>query len=334
MIRIENKKEILKAFEIPYDEFKETYQQEAKRIHTELNKNVLVASAMMGFDNVCKNQCLYCGMRAGNKTIKRYRLDVDTIVQAAASAYELGFRRIFLISGEDPKYGFENLLSIAERTKKLGLWVSFGCGEFSLAQYRELHAAGVDEYVLKFEMSNRDNFNRLNPSTDYDKRLRSAAWIKQSGMQLASGNIVDYPGQTLDELADDILLMKELDISWAPVIPFLPAKNTPLAQESDRGSLEKNLREISILRIMMPKINITAQQPGNDPAKGLADPEGNLDALFAGANMLFADLLPDALTDSFRVVDNRTKFGLEHIKAMASFSGMDLAGFNKPKMDN
>ncbi len=81
---------------------------------------------------------------------------------------------------------------------------------------------------------------------------------------------------------------------------------------------------------MMPKINITAQQPGMIRQRDLLI-RGNLDALFAGANMLFADLLPDALTDSFRVVDNRTKFGLEHIKAMASFSGMDLAGFNKPE---
>ena len=149
-------------------------------------------------------------------------------------------------------------------------------------------------------------------------------WIKQSGMLLASGNIVDYPGQTLDELAEDILLMKELEISWAPVIPYLSAANTPLAAEGGRGSQEKTLREIAILRLMMPEVNITAQQPGENPENGLADTEGNLKALNAGANMLFADMLPDALAKSFSVVDNRTTLGLDHIKKMADLAGMQL----------
>jgi hypothetical protein len=75
---------------------------------------------------------------------------------------------------------------------------------------------------------------------------------------------------------------------------------------------------------MMPGIRITAQQPGKDSQKGLADPEGNLDALGAGADMLFADMLPDALAKNFSVVDNRITLGLEHIRTMAEKSGMSL----------
>ena len=154
--------------------------------------------------------------------------------------------------------------------------------------------------------------------------MQGIEWIKESGMKLASGNIVDYPGQTNADLAEDILLMKDLDISWAPVIPYLPAKGTPLQAEGGRGSLEKNLKEISLLRMMMPDINITAQQPGEDLSKGFADPEGNLNALNAGANMLFADILPTDYVDKFSVVDNRITLGLEHIKRMAELSGMKL----------
>ena len=189
-------------------------------------------------------------------------------------------------------------------------------------QYDELHAAGADEYVLKFEMAQADVFNRLNPSTNFQRRMQAIEWIKQSGIRLASGNIVDYPGQTDEQLAEDILLMQQLEISWAPIIPYLPAKGTPLAAAGGRGSLEKNLKEISLLRIMMPKVNITAQQPGENLANGLADPEGNLNALQAGANMLFADMLPMALAQNFSVVDNRITLGLEHIQSMAERSGM------------
>jgi biotin synthase len=263
-------------------------------------------------------------MRAGNTTLERYRLDTKTILAAANAAGELGFRRIFLIAGEDPKFGFDNLLSVVEGCKKQDFFVSLACGEYEKSQYFALRAAGADEYVLKFEMAQEALFNRMKPSTTFKARMQAAEWIKQSGMLLASGNIVDYPGQTDEHIAEDIMLMKALDISWAPVIPYLPAKGTPLAAEGGRGSLEKNLKEISILRIMMPKIRITAQQPGENMANGLADPEGNQNALAAGADMLFADMLPAALVKNFSVIDNRVKLGYEHIKTMAERAGMKL----------
>jgi hypothetical protein len=76
---------------------------------------------------------------------------------------------------------------------------------------------------------------------------------------------------------------------------------------------------------MMPSVHITAQQPGDDLSKGLADPTGNMDALGAGADMLFADMLPDALARNFSVVDNRITLGLEHIQTMAAQAGMQLS---------
>ncbi|MDX9871464.1 MAG: radical SAM protein [Clostridia bacterium] len=323
MFKPETKKDIREILLMPFEEFKNTVMPEAKKTYKEQNNDLLRAVAMLGFDNICKNQCLYCGMGAGNHTLERYRIDPETIILSAQAAYNLGFRQIFLISGEDPKYGFNNLLKISEQIKKLGFWLSMACGEFCREQYQALRAAGVDEYVLKFETSNEKDFNRLKPNTTFAKRLNCIKWIKQSGMALASGNIVDYPGQTLDDLCEDILLMRKLQISWAPVIPYQPAKNTPLAQEGGRGSLELNLKEIAILRLMMPKINITAQQPGENETKGLADEEGNLNALNAGANTLFADLLPDTLAKIFSVVDNRTVLGLEHIRKMAELSKMN-----------
>ena len=75
---------------------------------------------------------------------------------------------------------------------------------------------------------------------------------------------------------------------------------------------------------MMPKIDITAQQPGEDVTHGFADERGNLLALSAGANMLFGDLLPAALAKNFSVVDNREVFGMEHIKDMAARAGMEI----------
>ena len=231
---------------------------------------------------------------------------------------------MFLLAGEDLHYGFDRLLTIVAGLRKQGYTVSLGAGELEKSQYQDLHDAGVAEYVLKFEMSHPDSFQRLNPSTDYHKRLQCARWVKEVGMDLASGNIVDWPGQTLDELADDILLMKKLEISWAPVIPYLPAAGTPLAREGGPGRVELCLREISLVRLLLPACDITAQQPGINPETGLADETGNVNAIACGANLLFCDLLPEAQAKAFRPIDQRKVSGLGHCETVAALTGLTL----------
>ncbi|MCF0141974.1 MAG: hypothetical protein HUJ75_01205, partial [Parasporobacterium sp.] len=113
-------------------------------------------------------------------------------------------------------------------------------------------------------------------------------------------------------------------ITWAPIIPYLPAKGTPLAEEGGPGSLVLCHKEISIMRLSMPHIRITAQQPGKDLTKGLASDDGNLAALNAGADTLFCDLLTEDKIRSFSVIDNRVTLGLEHITDMARLGEMNL----------
>ncbi len=322
---IDTKEDILEVLAMTDEEYWRLPASEAKSIHRVQNGNVLTATAMLGFDNICRNQCLYCGMRASNSAVERHRLEPDRVIRAAQPAREAGFGRIFLISGEDPKYGFDNILQIVDGLRRSGFFISLALGELSRSQYCELKAAGAKEYVLKFEMSQREVYNRMKPTSDFDRRMKGIGWIREAGLQLASGSIVDYPGQTDEQLAEDILLTRDLGISWAPIIPYLPAKGTPLAMEGGPGSVEKNLKVISLLRIMIPSVHITAQQPGPDLSKGLADPKGNLDALNAGGDMLFADMLPDALARNFSVVDNRITLGLDHIRAMASQAEMQIS---------
>ena len=120
------------------------------------------------------------------------------------------------------------------------------------------------------------------------------------------------------------MLMKKLEISWAPIIPYMPALGTPLAAEKKRGSLLTIYKEIAILRLMMPGVNITAQQPGEDMRKGLSDPEANIAAVNVGANVLFFDLLPDPLSQNFRVIDDRNISGPEHIFRIAEIGGFTM----------
>ena len=316
------KRELVELLEMPWDRFQMEIEPKAKSVWMEQG-NFLDAVAMLGFDNHCRNKCQYCGMSALCK-VERYSMRGTEIAGSVREAKKAGFKRIFLVSGENPAYDFDEILETVASIHEMGMHLSLALGELEKEQYRELKDAGCDQYVLKFEFSNPETFARLKPTSDYKKRLQGAEDIKECGMKLASGNIVDFPGHTLDMMADDILLMKKLDITWAPVIPYLPALNTPLAKEGKRGDITKNLKEISILRLMMPEIDLTAQQPGYDLKKGLADDEGNLLALSAGANMLFADMLPQERTQKFSVVDNRITLGLNHISHMADMTGMQL----------
>lgn len=319
----ENRNEILEVLRMPEEDYRREIMPAARRVHREHNGNRLVPAGMVGYSNICRSRCLYCGMRAGN-AIPRYRLPAEDVIASARTVSELGLPRLFLISGEDPGYPFADLLRIVAAAKEYGLWVSLAAGELEREQYAALREAGLDEYALKFEMSDREAFNRLNPSTDFDRRMRCIGWIKDCGLALASGNIVGYPGHTLEQVADDILLMRQLEIRWSPVIPYMPAKGTPLAEEGGPGSLDTALREISLLRLMMPEIRITAQLPGKNPADGLTADDGNSEALAAGGDLLFVDMLPSALAKAFRVVDERLVKGMEHVRAMAQAAGMPL----------
>mgnify|MGYP001476118106 CR=1 FL=1 len=323
-MNIMSKNEIFEILKLPFDEFNNTFKVKAKEMFIKNNGNKVSVTALLGYDNICKNQCTYCGMRAGNSLVKRYRMGIEDIKKVEESVKKTGIKKVFLISGEDPKYDFKDIVNAVSFGKKIGLNVSLAAGELSFDKYKELKESGLDEYVLKFETSNKELFSRIKPSSTYEKRMSAIYNIKELKMELASGNIVGLPNQSLEDVAQDIVLMDELEISWAPIIPYMPVPNTPLALEGERGSVRTTLKEISILRLIMPKVNITAQQPGEDLKNGLSDLKGNIDALEAGANILFVEMLPEELAQDFTVIDRRMIKGMENVNKLVTLSAMTV----------
>ena len=325
-MKITQRNEVLEVLNMPMDDFWAQVAPAAKEVHRTVNGDKLTATSMMGYTNICKNKCLYCGMRAPNSMVPRYRMEPEKVLEAVKKAQETGFKRLFLIAGEDPGYGFDNLLRIVREAKEAGIqWVSLACGEYDKDSYKALREAGADEYVIKFEMSDPETFNRLNPSTNFKQRMDAIHCVKELGFALASGNIVDFPGHSIDQMADDIMLMKQLDVSWAPIVPYMPAMGTPLAQEGGPGRQELILKEIALVRLMLPEAHITGGQPGKNLSEGFASEDGNLAALACGGDLLFADLLPAAKAEAFHVVDNRVLLGLDRIQEMAKKAGMTFS---------
>jgi len=303
--------------------FRLTYHHKAKDARQRYFGNRIAVAGLLAISNYCRNSCDYCGLRAPNDKIPRYRLSLDEIRLSINGIRDHGIRRLFLISGEDPGIAVDDVLKAVEFAAGQGLSVMLGLGVYPRSVYTSMRNAGAELYALKFETSNEDIFSSVKPDISMEERMDAIRDVKEAGLKLGSGNIVGLPGETVDDIARDILLMKELDIDWAPVVPYMPAPNTPLGVRQPMGPVDLLLREIALVRYLIPDSLITAGQPTQDSKLGFADPDGSRDAINTGANLLFVDLTPDTRKESFAITQNRFLPRLEEIDRLLIDIGLE-----------
>ncbi|AEE95649.1 [FeFe] hydrogenase H-cluster radical SAM maturase HydE [Mahella australiensis] len=242
---------------------------------------------LIEFSNYCMNDCMYCGIRRGNRTLERYRIQPDEVIKVAAQAYRLGYRTIVLQSGEDGYYTGDVMCYIIRGIKEAAdVAITLSIGERSYDDYKRMKEAGADRYLMRFETSNRELYKKLHPRMDFDNRIQCLKDIKSLGYELGSGFLVGLPGQTVEDIADDILLLKELGADMVGIGPFIPHPDTPL-RSCNSGSLDMVLKAVAVLRLIMPDINIPATT-----AVGTSDPFGRQKALKAGANVIMPNVTP------------------------------------------
>lgn len=239
------------------------------------------------FSNHCVRNCHYCGLRAGNRSLARYRMTPAEMVAIAERAAGLGLGTVVLQSGEDPYWDAETLAAvIGEIKRRTGLAVTLSVGDRPREDYARWREAGADRYLLKHETADAGLFRRLRPGTTLDGRLRCLRDLRELGYQVGSGNMVGLPGQTLASLADDIVLLQELDVEMAGIGPFLPHPQTPLSG-AQPGSVDLTLRLLAVARLALPWAHLPATT-----ALGTADPEGRQKALRCGANVIMPNVGP------------------------------------------
>lgn len=235
---------------------------------------------LIEFSNICRNDCLYCGIRRGNRQVQRYRMTDEELVETAKRAAALGFQTIVLQSGEDMHFDQARMCHIIEQIKRLDVALTLSVGERDYEDYKAFRDAGADRYLMRIETTDRDLYNRLNPGMSWERRHECLLMIRELGYELGSGIMVGLPGQTVESIADDLLYLKDIGIDMAGIGPFIPHPETPLAGEAG-GTLEQALRTMAIMRILMPDINIPATT-----AMESLHPQGRIMALQAGANVV------------------------------------------------
>lgn len=249
---------------------------------------------LIEFSNVCFRDCLYCGIRCSNHQVKRYHMKTDEIFQTARVAYELGLKSLVLQSGEydqqkqqmSLKKTQDFCLVLSRIKKEFDMAITLSMGELSYQQYQMLKEAGADRYLLRFETSSKELFKKLKPDSQYEDRLQCLSWLKELHFQVGSGIMVGLPGQTIEMIAEDILLMQSLDLDMVGFGPFIADPQTPLKNQSS-ATLDLVLRVLAVIRIVMKNVHIPATT-----AMGALDPQGRQKALQSGANVLMPNVTP------------------------------------------
>lgn len=239
---------------------------------------------LIEFSNICKRNCLYCGLRHGNKNIKRYRLQPEEIIELARKGKEYGYKTVVLQSGEDDFYTANNIKQIVKGIKELDLAVTLSIGEKSFEEYKAYKEAGADRYLLRIETTDKDLYEKLDPDMSHENRRRCLKDLKSLGFEVGSGIMVGLPDQTIESLADDILFFKEIGADMIGIGPFIPNEDTPLSSEKG-GQFELSIKVMALTRLLLPDINIPATT-----AMEALNKQGRIIALQSGANVVMPNI--------------------------------------------
>jgi biotin synthase len=267
---------------------------------------------LIEFSNVCGKDCLYCGIRKGNKNLKRYNLSDDEILAAARFAWENRYGSIALQSGElESKSVADRIENLLHKIKELSngeLGVTLSVGEQKPEVYRRWFDAGAHRYLLRVESTNRELYGKIHPNNkkhDFQRRLDCLKSLQDIGYQTGTGVMIGLPFQTIEDLAGDLLFMKEFDIDMCGMGPYIEHADTPLIEYSKEllplnERFDLTLKMIAIIRIMMKDINIVAAT-----ALQAIDPIGREKAIRIGANILMPNITPGRYRDSYKLYDNK-----------------------------
>lgn len=204
----------------------------ADQVRKEYMGDIVHMRGIIEFSNYCARWCNYCGLRAPNEKLERYRMPVEEIVQTAINAHKLGYKTVVLQSGEDNNYTIDVIEELIHRIKsEIDIIITLSIGERTEEEYVRMKAAGGDRYLLKHETSDKELYKKLHPDMSYENRINCLKILKKLGFEVGSGIMIGLPGQPLESIANDILLFKELEIDMIGMGPFIPHPGTPIYQD-------------------------------------------------------------------------------------------------------
>lgn len=300
--------------------------ERADRVRRERVGDAVHLRGLVEISNHCVRRCTYCGIACGREGIPRYRMSAEEILDAARLTVRLGYGTLVLQGGEDFGLTGPWIAAVIRRIRtETPLAVTLSLGERrdeELALWRE---AGADRYLLRFETANRELFDRIHPplGTRRSDRFAQLARLRELGYEVGSGIMVGIPGQSWDDLADDLLAFRTLDLDMIGIGPFLPHPATPLgrvalgeevtgdqprllpAGEQVPNDETTTLKAVALTRLLCPESNIPSTT-----ALATIDPQHGRDrGLACGANVVMPNVTPAAYRAAYEIYPGKAGRG-------------------------
>lgn len=277
-------------------------REKADKARRKVYGNKVFIRGLIEISNICKNDCLYCGIRKGNRNCQRYRLSEEDILTCCKEGYSLGFRTFVMQGGEDGFFTDEVMCSIIRKIKKSypDCAVTLSLGERSEESYRRLFEAGADRYLLRHETADKEHYGKLHPKNlSWDKRMECLRNLKKIGFQTGCGFMVESPLQTSEQLAKDLKFVEEFSPEMCGIGPFIPHNETVFRDEK-AGSCELTCYLLSIVRLIKPTILLPSTT-----ALGTIDKEGREKGILSGGNVVMPNLSPLSVRKKYMLYDGK-----------------------------
>lgn len=252
--------------------------------------NSACVHGIIEFSNHCTSDCAYCGIGKSNEELTRYRLSIEEIIKSAEEAVKTkGFKALVLQSGEDAYYTTDKLVEIIASIKeRVGVMIALSIGERAIDDYKALYEAGARGLLMRFETSNEELYSTLHNSP-LKERLDMIDGLKKIGYLIMTGSLFGLPGQSDENIADDILLTREIAPEMFSSGPFIPHPSTRLGKTGmETFTLDKALRVLALTRLVDKKSSILV----TTAFEKFFGVEATRRALLSGGNSMMVNLTP------------------------------------------
>ena len=296
------------------DEIKEYLRLNAEKARKSVYGNQVFIRGLIEISNICKNNCLYCGIRGGNEKCQRYRLTPEEIIECCIKGYDLGFRTFVLQGGEDGFYTDEILCDLIGQIKEkfTDCAVTLSLGERSRESYQRLFDSGADRYLLRHETADKELYERLHPENmSFDYRMECLKSLKDIGYQVGCGFMVGAPYQTMKHIAKDLKFIEDFKPDMCGIGPFIPHKDTVFKNEK-AGSADFTCYLLSIIRLIHPNILLPATT-----ALGTVEGDGRERGILSGANVVMPNLSPEGARKKYELYNNKLNTGAEDAQKLS-----------------
>lgn len=272
---------------------------------------------LIEFTNYCRNDCFYCGIRCSNRHCDRYRLTKDEILACCREGYALGYRTFVLQGGEDPHFSPQVMADIVASIREMfpDCAITLSVGEQAYDTYALWKRAGANRYLLRHETADKGHYESLHPKAmSFDHRRQCLRDLKSLGYQVGCGFMVGSPGQTEDNLARELIFLKEFQPDMVGIGPFIPQKDTPFGKKA-AGTLEQTLLMLALIRLTLPEVLLPSTT-----ALGTIHPQGRELGIKAGANVCMPNLSPTEVRKKYLLYDNKICTGDEAAEGLRCLS--------------